>query len=233
MGIDSRSIETNVSYNNSITFRVKIVSSVENYGFVDATWITDLWSENQLADVNVLVGQNKLRVHRVVLSARSPVFNILLRKHGHTGKSKLTFDADEVEFSVVELFLKYLYTGTLSITTSIIGRNVQSGDTERDLSTGRSCSGFRGHYHFLHRIILSVATKLYVVTNFFVFNYCITKEIQRIAGSVIQRHLVICFLSFVPCYLSFLKRRETAALSALFSDRLVQTCKFIQFSFFF
>ena len=166
MGIDSRSIETNVSYNNSITFRVKIVSSVENYGFVDATWITDLWSENQLADVNVLVGQNKLRVHRVVLSARSPVFNILLRKHGHTGKSKLTFDADEVEFSVVELFLKYLYTGTLSITTSIIGRNVQSGDTERDLSTGRSCSGFRGHYHFLHRIILSVATKLYVVTNF-------------------------------------------------------------------
>ena len=116
--------------------------------------------------INVLVGQNKLRVHRVVLSARSPVFNILLRKHGHTGKSKLTFDADEVEFSVVELFLKYLYTGTLSITTSIIGRNVQSGDTERDLSTGRSCSGFQGHYHFLHRIILIVATKLYVVTNF-------------------------------------------------------------------
>ena len=65
------------------------------------------------------------------------------------------------------------------------------------------------------------------------FYYRITKKIQRIAGSVFNSHHVICFLSFVPCYLNFLKRRETVALSALFSDRLGQTCKFIQFSFFF
>ena len=65
------------------------------------------------------------------------------------------------------------------------------------------------------------------------FYYRITKKIQRIAGSVFKSHHVICFLSFVPCYLNFLKRRETVALSALFSDRLGQTCKFIQFSFFF
>ena len=108
-------MDTNVSDNDSIKFRVHFVNSIENFGFVDATWITDLWSENQLADVDVLVGQNKLRAHRIVLSARSPVFNILLSKQGHTGKSKLTFDADAVDFSVVEQFLKYLYTGTLSI----------------------------------------------------------------------------------------------------------------------
>ena len=93
-------------------------------------------------------------------------------------------------------------------TTSMIGRKVQSGDTERDVSTGRSCSGCRGHYHFLHRIILSFATKLYVVTNFLFSTTAETRKYNGFAGSVFQRHLVICFISFVPCYLSFLKRQQ-------------------------
>ena len=104
--------------NDLIKFRVKIVSSVENYCFVDSTWITDLWSENHLTDVDIFVGQNKLLAHRVVLSARSPVFKKMFSKMSNSGTSKLTFDADEVDLSVVEHFLRYLYTGTLSISAN-------------------------------------------------------------------------------------------------------------------
>ena len=112
-------MDTNLIYSKgSIIFHVKIVNTTENYGFVDGTWITDLWSENQLADVDVFVGQNKLLAHRVVLSARSPVFKSVFSKMSNTGKSKLTFCADEVDLSVVEHFLRYLYTGTLSISAN-------------------------------------------------------------------------------------------------------------------
>ena len=101
-----------------IPFRVKIANTNENNCFADATWTTDLWSEKQFADVDVLVGQNKLQAHRVVLSARSPVLNTLLSKISHTGKCKLRIGADEVDSAVVEHFLKYLYTGTLSISAN-------------------------------------------------------------------------------------------------------------------
>ena len=45
-----------------ITFRFKIVSTIENYCFdmTDATWSTDLWPRKQFTDVDVMVGPNKL-----------------------------------------------------------------------------------------------------------------------------------------------------------------------------
>ena len=95
------------------TFRVKIVSTIENYCFADKNWITDLLSEKQFADVDVLVGQNKLRAHRFLLSARSPVLKTLL---SNTADS-LTIDAS-FDLSTVEHFLKFLYTGTLSISAN-------------------------------------------------------------------------------------------------------------------
>ena len=95
------------------TFRVKIVSTIENYSFVDTTWVSDLFSEKQFADVDVLVGQNKLRAHRFLLSARSPVLKTLL---SNTADS-LTID-ENFDLSTVEHFLKFLYTGTLSISAN-------------------------------------------------------------------------------------------------------------------
>ena len=109
----------NVCNDNNITFRIKITSKIKNCGFdiVDAAW-SDLWSRKQFTDVDILVGQNKLQAHRVVLSARSAVFNTLLGKVSTTGKFALPIGADEVDFAVVEQFLKYLYTGTLSISAN-------------------------------------------------------------------------------------------------------------------
>ena len=116
--IFSVKMATNVNSNELIKFSIKIISTVENNCFVDSTWITDLCSEKQFADVDVLVGPNKVQAHRVVLSARSPVLKILLSKVSTTGKYTLTIGADEVDFFVVLHFLKYLYTGTLSISAN-------------------------------------------------------------------------------------------------------------------
>ena len=111
-----RSVQHNS--NSSTKFRVKIVSTTLSYCFFDATWSTDLWSEKQFTDVDILVGENKLQAHRVVLSARSPVLKILLSKISLKGRSTLTIGADKVDFSVVEHFLKYLYMGTLEISAN-------------------------------------------------------------------------------------------------------------------
>ena len=117
VSIYSAKLDTAVSNGNCITFRVKIASTIENYCFdmTDATWSTDLWARKQFTDVDVMVGPNKLQAHRVVLSARSPVLKIFLSKKSDTGKTTtLKSGADEVDFSVAEHFIKFLYTGTLS-----------------------------------------------------------------------------------------------------------------------
>ena len=115
VGIFLAQMDTNVnySYSDSIKFRIKMSNTTEKHCFVDKTWITDLWSEKQFTDVDVLVGQNKLQAHRVVLSARSPVFKTLIN---NTGRN-LTINED-VDFSVVQQLLKYLYTGTLEISAN-------------------------------------------------------------------------------------------------------------------
>ncbi len=84
---------------------------------VDTTWATQLWSDKQWTDVEILIGDKKLEAHRVVLSARSPVFKSLLSKIENTGKSTLTISADW-NFDIVEHFLKFLYTGILDISAS-------------------------------------------------------------------------------------------------------------------
>ena len=111
-------MNTNVSSQYAYTFRVKIVSTIENYCFVDTHWISDLWSRKQLTDVDILVGQNKLRAHKIVLSARSPVLKTLLSKISNTGEATCTISDKDEDSSIVEHFLKYLYTGTLEISAN-------------------------------------------------------------------------------------------------------------------
>ena len=73
----------------------------------------------QVVDIDVLVGQNKLKAHGVILSAHSSVFKILLRKISQTRKFTLTIGADEFDFSFVEHFLNYLYTDTVDLITKL------------------------------------------------------------------------------------------------------------------
>ena len=79
MRLFTAKVDTNVNYSTGelFVFRIKIISTIQNNGFhvVDATYSTgDLWCELDFTDVDLLVGQEKFEAHRVVLSARSPVF---------------------------------------------------------------------------------------------------------------------------------------------------------------
>lgn len=111
-----------VNVTSMFFFYINIVKTIENhcFGMVDTDWATALWSaaiERKLTDVDIMVGSNKLEAHRVILSARSPVFCALLSKISNTGKSTIVI-GDDFELPVVEHFLKFLYTGSLDVSSS-------------------------------------------------------------------------------------------------------------------
>jgi speckle-type POZ protein len=111
----------NLDFNRQyqIRFCVKIASIVENFRnkMVDKNWMTQLWSaqtDRQLTDVEIRIGSKKLEAHRVILSARSPVMDKLIREQLRSGnepvKSTINVCAN-VNVSIFEHFLKFLYMG--------------------------------------------------------------------------------------------------------------------------
>lgn len=100
-----------------VTFCMEMASTIENYHYelMDTSWTTQLWQfalEHKWTDVEIFVGAVKLEAHRVVLSARSPVLNVLLGDIDHLGKSSMAVE-ENIDVEVVEVFLKFLYTGRL------------------------------------------------------------------------------------------------------------------------
>jgi hypothetical protein len=99
-------------------FEIKMISRISNYYYqlMDEAWLKDLWTaatDQKLTDVDIFVGTNKvMEAHRIILSARSPVLNIVLNKASSLMKSIVTFGA-EFNVDIVTLFLQFLYTGSL------------------------------------------------------------------------------------------------------------------------
>ncbi|XP_046458912.1 uncharacterized protein LOC124205512 [Daphnia pulex] len=104
-----------------VYFHIKTTSMIGNYNYemMDDKWTTDLWlaaTNQKLTDVEIIVGTVKvMEAHRVILSARSPVLNIVLKKNSNTEKSIVIFKA-EFDVEVVKNFLNFLYTGSLKTT---------------------------------------------------------------------------------------------------------------------
>ncbi len=104
-----------------VYFHIKTISMIDNYYYemMDDKWPTDLRlaaTNRKLTDVEIFVGTVKvMEAHRVILSARSPVLNIGLKKNSNTTKSIVTFGA-EFEVEIVKSFLNFLYTGSLKAT---------------------------------------------------------------------------------------------------------------------
>ena len=101
----------------SVTFHVQLTSSTSNFDYqlIDATWMEQLWSAartNQLTDVEFLVGDKSFSAHRFILSARSPVFTAMFNSDMTEAKTG-TVAINETNPDVFEVFLKFLYTGTL------------------------------------------------------------------------------------------------------------------------
>jgi hypothetical protein len=98
-------------------FDIKTVSTIGNYYYemMDDKWTTDLWAaaiNQKLTDVEIIVGTVKvMEAHRVILSARSPVLNIVLNKNSSATKSSVDF-REEFDVDTVKHFLRFLYTGS-------------------------------------------------------------------------------------------------------------------------
>jgi hypothetical protein len=110
-----------IGYTTLVNFDVKFISTIDNYYYemMDNAWPTDFWvaaTNEKLTDVEIFVGTVKvMEAHRVILSARSPVLNIVLNKISYTRKSVVTFGA-EFDVEIVKSFLNFLYTGSLKTT---------------------------------------------------------------------------------------------------------------------
>ena len=106
----------------SIQMRLTMTNHVDDYRheFVDLDWSSKLWQsaeKNQSTDVELIVGYKKFGAHRIILSARSPVFNELLSKRKRGAKHSVQVNAD-VDCQVFQHFLEFLYTGTLKISAN-------------------------------------------------------------------------------------------------------------------
>ncbi|XP_057366114.1 uncharacterized protein LOC130686972 [Daphnia carinata] len=116
--------QTNETFRNGcrVTFCMEMSSTIENYHYelMDTSWTTQLWQsalEHKWTDVEIFVGAVKLEAHRVVLSARSPVLNLLLGEIDHLGRSSMAVE-ENIDVEVVKVFLKFLYTGRLDMSAT-------------------------------------------------------------------------------------------------------------------
>ncbi|EFX82893.1 hypothetical protein DAPPUDRAFT_240700 [Daphnia pulex] len=116
-------LEFDISYAQS-NFDIKTVSKIGNYYYemMDDKWLTDLWAaatDKKLTDVQIYVGSVEvMEVHRVILSARSPVLKESFGKIKITEKYRVKFEA-EFDVEVVKNFLNFLYTGSLKSTDGV------------------------------------------------------------------------------------------------------------------
>jgi hypothetical protein len=92
------------------------------YEMMDDDWLKNFWTaakKQKFTDVEIFIGTYKMmEAHRVILSARSPVLNIMLNKISNTEKSIVTF-GEEFDIDIVHYFLKFLYTGRLKTSAKV------------------------------------------------------------------------------------------------------------------
>ncbi|EFX82555.1 hypothetical protein DAPPUDRAFT_316298 [Daphnia pulex] len=109
----------------TVGFDIKTVSTIGNYYWemMDKHWLKDFWAaatNRMLTDVEIFIGTVKMmEVHRIILSARSPVLNASLNKISNTaGKPIVTFGA-EFDADIVKHFLRFIYTGSFKTTDNV------------------------------------------------------------------------------------------------------------------
>jgi hypothetical protein len=123
--VQFETLDFNYQRDICITFDIKTISTIGNYHYelMDQNWWMDLWNaakKKNLTDVEIFAGTVKvMEAHRVILSARSPVLNIVLNMISNTaGKSIVRFGA-EFDVEIIKNFLNFLYTGSLKTTDSV------------------------------------------------------------------------------------------------------------------
>uniref|UniRef100_A0A6V7I060 BTB domain-containing protein n=1 Tax=Bracon brevicornis TaxID=1563983 RepID=A0A6V7I060_9HYME len=72
--------------------------------------IEELFTECDDGDVSIVVGDEKLRAHKVILTARSPVFNAMFANKTTLESQKNEVNIEDLTSDVVRHILKYIYT---------------------------------------------------------------------------------------------------------------------------
>ncbi len=114
-------------YPSKITFFVKMISTIPTFSYKprDLLYPSEIWSAaaratditERMTDVEIIVGFDEpfsFNAHRFILSARSPVFDVMLNgafEEARTGVVRIT----DVNPDTFALFIKFLYTGLLPI----------------------------------------------------------------------------------------------------------------------
>jgi len=90
--------------------------SMDNSGEV-VSKIAGLYAERLLSDVVLVVGQQQLPAHRLILCASSEVFQIMLmnKNWNEAQEKKIVLKETPACRAVFEVFLKYLYTGKIKV----------------------------------------------------------------------------------------------------------------------
>ena len=75
-----------------------------------STHFGSLLSSEEFSDVTLVVGSEELKAHRLVLSARSPVFKTMFQVNMRE-KSTNRVEITDIELPVVQEMLTFIYTG--------------------------------------------------------------------------------------------------------------------------
>ena len=68
-----------------------------------------------VSDITIEVGYREYQLHKIILSASSPVFREMC-SHGKPIKEKVPLQETEERAAAFEDFIKYLYTGNITLT---------------------------------------------------------------------------------------------------------------------
>jgi len=139
------------------------------------TKIAGLYAERLMSDVILVVGKQELAAHRLILCASSEVFQIMLMNNSWTEASEKKIvlkESPECE-AVFEVFLKYLYTGKISVNYSNVIPILQLADkyNVKDL--------LKVGLNFMSRNVPMAAKKNQVVSWYQFTTNCGYKEVAR------------------------------------------------------
>ncbi len=76
--------------------------------------INSMLEERKYTDFKLVCGDRQFSCHKVVLAARSPVFDAMLSNENHLEVQKGKVNITDMDHDKLEVFLKYLYTGNFS-----------------------------------------------------------------------------------------------------------------------
>ncbi|RCN43676.1 BTB/POZ domain protein, partial [Ancylostoma caninum] len=72
--------------------------------------LESIFKDAKLSDFTIVVGDKEIPVHKVVLSARSPVFAAMLEPHTEEAKTNRVV-LEDIEYEVMHELLMYMYSG--------------------------------------------------------------------------------------------------------------------------